>query len=63
MAKREVRDWESIVEKFLRSKNKTRTVKMGSPGSAQVTRCRLLQTYEDIEVVTKEDKLILKRAS
>jgi hypothetical protein len=35
-------------------------IKMGSPGSAQVTRCRLLAEWSNLEAVTKGATLVLR---
>ena len=47
------RNWESIIERLNVSKKGEIKVKMGSPGSAQVTRVRLIETYEGLDVYTK----------
>ena len=35
-------------------------IKMGSPGSAQVTRCRLLAEWSNLEATTKGATLLLR---
>jgi hypothetical protein len=35
-------------------------IKMGSPGSAQVTRCRLLAEWSNLEATTKGATLFLR---
>ena len=60
MAKR--RDWDAIIDKLNSSKTGTMSVNMGSPGSAQVTRCRLLEQWNNLEVWTVGSKLPLRVA-
>jgi hypothetical protein len=45
-------DWDSIIEN-LNSKGKPMRIKMGSPGSAQVTRHRLMGIYEGLDAHTE----------
>ena len=47
-------DWKKIIEVLKKKPAGTKkTVKMGSPGSAQVTRCRLLNDFKGIHIKTK----------
>ena len=46
------RDWNSIINRLNESSNGALRIKMGSPGSAQVTRCRLLEEWNNLEVTT-----------
>ncbi len=40
------RDWDFLLASFQRGLNKTKRIKMGSAGSAQVTAVRLRATYD-----------------
>ena len=55
-------DWDEVYLKLMKGKRKSRRVRLGSPGSAQVTRCRLLETYHGIEARTEGNLLIITRA-
>ena len=57
MAKR--RNWSSIMKRLNESANGALTIQMGSPGSAQVTRCRLLEEWNNIDVSTIGSKLYI----
>ncbi|MCW4026726.1 MAG: hypothetical protein NWE76_04490 [Candidatus Bathyarchaeota archaeon] len=46
------RDWDSIIDK-LNKNGKPMRIKMGSPGSAQVTRFRLMEIYDGLDAHTK----------
>ena len=46
------RDWTSIINRLNQSARGEMRIKMGSPGSAQVTRCRLLEEWSNLEVTT-----------
>ena len=46
------RDWPAIIDRLNRSSKGAIWIRMGSPGSAQVTRCRLLEQWKGIEVRT-----------
>jgi hypothetical protein len=46
------RDWNRIINRLNESPNGAMRIKMGSPGSAQVTRCRLLEEWSNLEVTT-----------
>ncbi len=50
MAKR--RNWSAIMERLNSSTSGSLTIRMGSPGSAQVTRVRLLQEWRNVDVWT-----------
>lgn len=58
MARR--RDWPAVIEKLNSSKSGEITLNMGSPGSAQVTRCRLLAEWNNLEATTVGSKLHLR---
>ena len=55
------RNWESIIDR-LNSKGKPIRIKMGSPGSAQVTRVRLMELYEGLNARTEGSYLHLDLA-
>ena len=42
---RKVRDWSSVIDRLNNNPKGELKIKMGSPGSAQVTRCRLLAEW------------------
>ena len=46
------RNWPDIIERLNNSASGEMKIKMGSPGSAQVTRCRLLAEWNNLEVTT-----------
>jgi hypothetical protein len=46
------RDWAAIIERLNSSRTGELSIKMGSPGSAQVTRCRLLEEWNNLDVTT-----------
>ena len=46
------RDWTLIINRLNQSARGEMRIKMGSPGSAQVTRCRLLEEWSNLEVTT-----------
>ena len=58
MARR--RDWPAVIEKLNSNKTGEITLNMGSPGSAQVTRCRLLAEWNNLEATTVGAKLQLR---
>ncbi|MCP4004982.1 MAG: hypothetical protein GY725_12375 [bacterium] len=60
MARR--RDWPNIIEK-LNTRPRRLRFDMGSPGSAQVTRCRLLNEWNNLEAWTVGQVLYLQLAS
>jgi hypothetical protein len=57
------RDWTSIIEQLNRSRNRGLRIRMGSPGSAQVTRCRLLEQWTNLRVRTRGAMLYIELAS
>jgi hypothetical protein len=57
---RKVRDWSAVIDRLNKSPKGELRVKMGSPGSAQVTRCRLLAEYANLEATTKGAMLYLR---
>jgi len=56
------RDWSAVIDKLNRSPRGELRIRMGSPGSAQVTRCRLLEQWANLEVRTKGSNLYLRLA-
>jgi len=61
LAKR--RDWSSIIDRLNASPRGELRIRMGSPGSAQVTRCRLLEEWRNLEVSTVGETLHLRLKS
>ena len=60
---RKPRDWSAVIERLNRSPRGELRIKMGSPGSAQVTRCRLLAEWSNLEVTTSGPTLHLRLKS
>jgi len=54
------RDWSKVIDRLNHSRNGELKVKMGSPGSAQVTRCRLLAQWRNLEAETVGPTLVLR---
>ena len=54
------RDWDKIVEKLNASPRGEMKIRMGSPGSAQVTRVRLLAEWKGLEAHTVGSTLHLR---
>jgi hypothetical protein len=54
------RNWPAVIEKLNKSAKGELRIKMGSPGSAQVTRCRLLAEWNHLEATTIGPVLILR---
>ena len=54
------RNWSAVIDRLNRSPKGAITVKMGTPGSAQVTRVRLLEQWNGIEVRSGDSNLYLK---
>ena len=54
------RDWPAIIDRLNKSPKGSISINMGSAGSAQVTRCRLLEQWNGIEVRTVGARLHLK---
>ena len=57
------RNWSAIIDRLNRSPRGELRIRMGSPGSAQVTRCRLLAEWSNIEVSTRGSTLHLRLES
>ena len=57
------RDWDAIIEQLNRSRRRELRIRMGSPGSAQVTRCRLLEQWSNLRVRTRGAMLYIRIAS
>jgi hypothetical protein len=51
-----------VIERLNRSPRGELRIRMGSPGSAQVTRCRLLEQWTNLEVRTRGAILHLRLA-
>lgn len=56
------RDWDTIIEQLNRSRSRKLRIRMGSPGSAQVTRCRLLEQWTNLRVRTRGATLYISLA-
>jgi len=54
------RNWPDVIERLNNSASGEMKIKMGSPGSAQVTRCRLLAVWSNLEVTTVGSTLHLR---
>jgi len=54
------RDWSKTIDKLNRSRTGELRVRMGSPGSAQVTRVRLLSQWANLKAETTGATLILR---
>jgi hypothetical protein len=54
------KDWPAIIERLNKSPKGEIRVRMGSPGSAQVTRCRLLAEWANLRATTIGSTLILR---
>jgi hypothetical protein len=59
----EPRNWSDIVDRLNESAHGELRIRMGSPGSAQVTRCRLLAEWSNLEVTTSGSTLRLRLES
>lgn len=46
------RSWNEVIERLNESPTGEITLRMGSPGSAQVTRCRLLAEWSNLDATT-----------
>lgn len=57
---RKVRDWSAVITRLNETPKGELKIKMGSPGSAQVTRCRLLAEWSNLEATTKGSTLLLR---
>ena len=56
------KNWNAVIERLNNSKSGQTRVQMGSPGSAQVTRVRLLERWANLEAWTDGAMLHLKVA-
>ena len=54
------RNWEETIEQLNSSRSGEIRISMGSPGSAQVTRCRLLAQWRNLEASTTGRMLVLR---
>jgi hypothetical protein len=54
------RDWPAIIRRLNESEKGELRIRMGSPGSAQVTRCRLLAEWRNLDATTVGPTLILR---
>lgn len=54
------RDWSELIERLNESPRGVLRVRMGSPGSAQVTRVRLLEQYRGLRARTQGEVLHLE---
>ena len=54
------KNWPAIIERLNNSPTGEMKIRMGSPGSAQVTRCRLLAEWHSLQVTTVGEVLHLK---
>jgi len=59
---RKRKNWDAVIERLNASKSGKMTIQMGSPGSAQVTRVRLLERWSNLEAWTDGAKLHLQIA-
>ena len=57
---RKPRDWSKVIDRLNRSRSGELRVKMGSPGSAQERRCRLLAQWANLEAETIGATLVLR---
>ena len=46
------RDWPAVIRRLNEKRSGELTLRMGSPGSAQVTRVRLLSEWNNLEATT-----------
>ena len=54
------RDWSAIIARLNQSRRGELRIAMGSPGSAQVTRCRLLEQWSNLQAFTVGSTLVLR---
>ncbi len=54
------KNWPAIIERLNKSPKGEIRIRMGSPGSAQVTRCRLLAEWANLRATTVGSMLILR---
>ena len=57
---RRPRNWPAIIDRLNHSARGELRIKMGSPGSAQVTRCRLLSEWSNLDASTIGSTLLLR---
>ena len=57
------RNWPAVIERLNKDPKGEIRIKMGSPGSAQVTRCRLLAEWSNLQATTIGKTLILRLPS
>lgn len=57
---RKPRNWPAIIDRLNHSTRGELRIKMGSPGSAQVTRCRLISEWSNLEATTIGSTLLLR---
>jgi len=58
--RRQHRNWSAIIDRLNRTRSGELRIRMGSPGSAQVTRCRLLEQWANLDVRTERSTLYLR---
>ena len=56
---RRTRNWPAEIDRLNDSKRGVRRIRMGSAGSAQVTRCRLLAEWNNLYAITDHATLII----
>ncbi len=56
------RNWEAVIRRLNDHPRGELRIRMGSPGSAQVTRCRLLAEWSNLEATTVGATLCLRLA-
>ena len=54
------KNWPAVIERLNHNPKGELKIRMGSPGSAQVTRCRLLAEWSNLEATTVGSTLILR---
>jgi len=54
------RNWPAIIDRLNESKSGKTAIRMGTPGSAQVTRVRLLRDYNNLSAFTDGPFLYLE---
>jgi hypothetical protein len=57
------RNWPAIIDRLNQSPRGELRIRMGSPGSAQVTRCRLLAEWSNVEITTRGSTIQLRLES
>jgi hypothetical protein len=57
------RNWPAVIERLNNNPKGELKINMGSPGSAQVTRCRLLAEWNHLEATTVGSTLVLRLSS